>query len=575
MVADRISGPRLPNVPRDLESLLGLPAPLDAVVRRQVVQPGDDFGRTALRRAPTAPRGDLPVVEPARAAALRDEATVRRVAAPTADARRAASAASTRRPAPPSSGGATPPAGLTVGDTGRAVKRAEQMLKRAGFDPGKVDGRFDARTARAVERFQAAVGRSDTGVLDDVTRDRLGGVDERIREHDGKLLGPGQKNRRTLEAERRLDRLGYDVGKVDGVYDRDTGRAMQAFRRDQGKKAGSLLMGKPTERELRDESAALSHDPRRARVKASAERRRADRQVAAAATKRHADGTVGLGEGSPRSKVVKTVQQHLKAAGYDPQRTDGRFDERTRGALEAFQRRSGLPETGRVDGRTWNKLKNATMESKGAFDPTQREGERSDAVRASEKLLKKLGYNPGKVDGLYTEATQRAVDEFRKKKHLGSIGGGISERVHDAMVKALKAKQNRIPTRHDTGYSNGSPFPVKLGKVDGEWTGYRTALAYRRMERAARKDGIDLDIVSGFRTMAEQRRLYDLYGPGRAARPGYSNHQNGRALDLNVQTAPGQMSVGVGPVYNWLARNASKYGFQRIDLEAWHWEYKR
>lgn len=463
--------------------------------------------------------------------------------------------------------------GLTVGDRSLAVKRNEERLKRAGFNPGTVDRNFDDGTARAVSRFQESVGIAPTGVLDERTRDRLAAVDKRIRKHDGKLLGPGVRNRRTLEAEQRLKRLGYDPGKVDGVYDRDTGRAMQQFRADEGRKKGSLLAGTPTLRQLRNESRALNHDPYHARVKDSRARRRDDARAALASRRVHADGTVGMGEGS-RGPSVRWVQKHLRAAGYDPKHTNGVFDERTRGMVEQFQRRSDLPVTGRVDSATFRKLRHATLESKGSFDPPQRLGERSGSVKRTEQMLKYLGYHPGKVDGTYTAQTQKAVDAFRRKRHLGSLGGGVGPRVHKALLKAVKAKRNRLPTRTGTGYINGNPYRLKLAKIDGEWTGVATARAYQRMERAARRDGIDLDIVSGFRTMAEQRDLYNRYGPGRAAVPGYSNHQNGRALDLNVQTAPGQISVGVGAVYNWLARNAGRFGFHRIDLEAWHWEYR-
>ncbi len=442
--SDRLPGFRLPA------PLLG-PAieaqPLVALLQTiaQVLPPaaGDDFARQAVARAPTQPRGELPAIDPAQARALRSELGARSAAQPSADMMRAAAMRPAVDPTTPTAPAL--PEGLTVGDRGRAVKRAEQMLKRAGFNPGKVDGVFDANTARAVKRFQAATNNNPaavpSGVIDDRTQDRLSAVNKRIEKSDGKVIGAGQHNKRTLRAEQELRRLGYDVGTVDGTFDRQTGKAMQAFRKDQGKKAGAPVMGTPTEKMLHDEVAAFRHDPRRARVKPSKERRAMDARVAAAAGKEHADGTVGVGEGSPRSKVVKTVQQHLRAAGYDPKHTDGVFDERTRGALEQFQRRSGLPVTGRVDGKTWGKLKNATLEAKDGYSPAQREGERSAAVLRSEKQLKKLGYNPGKIDGIYTDATQRAVDRFRKKKGLGGEGHGIGPRVHKAMVKALEQQR--------------------------------------------------------------------------------------------------------------------------------------
>ncbi|MEK6885033.1 MAG: M15 family metallopeptidase, partial [Nanoarchaeota archaeon] len=47
--------------------------------------------------------------------------------------------------------------------------------------------------------------------------------------------------------------------------------------------------------------------------------------------------------------------------------------------------------------------------------------------------------------------------------------------------------------------------------------------------------------------------------------PGFSNHQNGRAIDVNT---------GVPAVYKWMVTNGLKYGFVRtVASERWHWEY--
>jgi len=85
------------------------------------------------------------------------------------------------------------------------------------------------------------------------------------------------------------------------------------------------------------------------------------------------------------------------------------------------------------------------------------------------------------------------------------------------------------------------------------------------MKRAADAAGIYLGLNSGFRTMAEQQYLYGCYLSGRcnggnlAARPGYSNHQSGTAVDV---TTSGR-----------LAANASRFGFVRtVPSEAWHYE---
>ena len=121
--------------------------------------------------------------------------------------------------------------------------------------------------------------------------------------------------------------------------------------------------------------------------------------------------------------------------------------------------------------------------------------------------------------------------------------------------------------RPAAGYSHGNRANICVVSVDGKLVEYRTAQAFGAMRAAAASSGVRISIVSGFRTMDQQRYLYNLYLAGRgnlAARPGYSNHQSGLALDLNTSSAG---------VYNWMSRNASRYGFRRtVPSEPWHWE---
>ncbi len=123
----------------------------------------------------------------------------------------------------------------------------------------------------------------------------------------------------------------------------------------------------------------------------------------------------------------------------------------------------------------------------------------------------------------------------------------------------------------DTGYTSGNAFPITVVTVDGKKVEKSTANAYYVMAQAAAAAGVNLQVVSGFRTMAEQTYLYGCYvncscnSCNLAAKPGYSNHQSGHALDLNT-SSPG--------VYDWLNAHAGAYGFKRtVPSESWHWEW--
>lgn len=97
----------------------------------------------------------------------------------------------------------------------------------------------------------------------------------------------------------------------------------------------------------------------------------------------------------------------------------------------------------------------------------------------------------------------------------------------------------------------------------------RTAQAFLAMRAAAEDAGIELRLESGFRTVDEQRELYRAWRKGqghKAARPGRSNHQSGRALDIAVLSVPDALP--------WLQEHAASFGFKRtVRSEPWHWEY--
>ncbi len=117
-------------------------------------------------------------------------------------------------------------------------------------------------------------------------------------------------------------------------------------------------------------------------------------------------------------------------------------------------------------------------------------------------------------------------------------------------------------------------FAFAIG--DGEYPGpyaYRqgkpmrpdTALAFDRLAAAARRAGRGLTVVSGYRSNAEQARLFAAHpDPKWVAPPGQSLHRLGTELDL-----------GPAAAYGWLAANAGRFGFiKRYSWEPWHFGLK-
>jgi len=97
---------------------------------------------------------------------------------------------------------------------------------------------------------------------------------------------------------------------------------------------------------------------------------------------------------------------------------------------------------------------------------------------------------------------------------------------------------------------------------------------YLALVHAAANDGVLMPLKSGFRTYPKQAYLYDgwsrrLPGFNLAAKPGFSNHQDGFAYDFAINAYEGN------PRYDWLKRNGPRFGFVRtVNKEPWHWEYR-
>ena len=108
----------------------------------------------------------------------------------------------------------------------------------------------------------------------------------------------------------------------------------------------------------------------------------------------------------------------------------------------------------------------------------------------------------------------------------------------------------------------------ELVKINGKSVVKEVAVYVVAMINAAHADGIKLRVTSGFRTMEEQRTLFNQSSNATlASKPGYGTHQTGLAADFNIYDKDGR-------VYEWLVKNAYKFGFIRtIPNERWHWEY--
>ena len=127
-----------------------------------------------------------------------------------------------------------------------------------------------------------------------------------------------------------------------------------------------------------------------------------------------------------------------------------------------------------------------------------------------------------------------------------------------------------------------------------QWLAPRAARAYARVRAAAAHAGVELQLVSAFRSAAYQLGILQRkLERGQAiddilrvsAAPGYSEHHSGRVVDV---TTPGYAALEEefehSPAYAWLAAHAQAFGYalsyprdnpHGIAYEPWHWCWHR
>lgn len=117
------------------------------------------------------------------------------------------------------------------------------------------------------------------------------------------------------------------------------------------------------------------------------------------------------------------------------------------------------------------------------------------------------------------------------------------------------------------------------------------AEAFTKMQQEAFKDGVDLEIISGFRSIEYQKTIFPCkfktFPPTEeefiarlkySAPAGFSEHHTGLAIDINSL----EEDFASTKAYKWLQEHAKEYGFemsfpkdnkQGLGFEPWHWRY--
>lgn len=116
---------------------------------------------------------------------------------------------------------------------------------------------------------------------------------------------------------------------------------------------------------------------------------------------------------------MRDVQQRLSATGFPLERAEvGHYGDRTAAAVAAFQARRGLLVTGTCDAATWSALVEAGYRLGDRALYLRSPMVRGDDVHLLQQRLGALGFDAGRVDGIYGPDTDQALRQFQHNAGL-------------------------------------------------------------------------------------------------------------------------------------------------------------
>ena len=162
-------------------------------------------------------------------------------------------------------------------------------------------------------------------------------------------------------------------------------------------------------------------------------------------------------------------------------------------------------------------------------------------------------------------------------------------------------QERKISISEDGRLLGHFPYPeVSKDQLSSVYPGLQvhkdTFNAYRSMRYAASLEGINLILLSGYRSHSLQEEIFfDIKSTRNqtaaerakvSAPPGYSEHSTGYAIDIgdaSRRDTDFEVTFESTPAFQWLYKNAAKYHFilsfprnnpQGVSYEPWHWRFE-
>jgi peptidoglycan hydrolase-like protein with peptidoglycan-binding domain len=445
----------------------------------------------------------------------------------------------------------------------RAVRSLQTKLTAGGFTPGPVDGRFGPMTRTAVQRFQQADGLAVDGIVGPHTRRGLAA--------GGLLPGAGSMepggSTAVKQLQRRLERSGFSPGAADGRYGPRTAAAVKRFQQARHLAASGIAsaatlraLANHTRRPALQPAPPPKRSPAPAKPKAKHNPTNTNPAPAPAQPVVHEPssfpwtillllGVVAIG----LLAVFAVVTRRPKRRVAEPQTVAPQADEPPVTAAQAVSRdpTSSVAQIAALQaavamplaGSPTNAGNNGTVDMPAPLvvDEPESSGERIERVKALQRQLTWLGFDPGLVDGRYGPQTTEAVRRFQEVRGLPADGvadpptltalrAGTPDRPFSGRVQRVQELQREL-----TGLG------FEPGPDDGRY-GPRTTEAVKRFQRARHlsDDGI-----------ADQATLEALHGQKPTQQPFMRREERVKELQHQLGALglePGLVDGRYGPI---------------------------
>lgn len=337
------------------------------------------------------------------------------------------------------------------------VKQLQNLLKKKGtFHFSESTGYFGSITKAAVADFQKNHGLIADGIAGKKTFQALGVVKKSSSKSSGKsstsqLLRIGSRGQAVTDLQSKLKNLGYDSGKIDGIYGSLTASAVRQYQRSNHLQVDGIA-GPDTL------SSLYGQAPKKASLKTPGK------------SKTTTGNSSKLLKAGSRGAAVSDVQKKLKAAGLYTYKIDGIYGSLTTSAVQAFQRNHHLQVDGIVGPETLAVLNgspskgNSSNASSPKTPPASSRSsngllqfrDRGSHVTDLQKKLKSVGVFNQSPTGYFGVETETAVRKFQSKQGL-SVDGIVGPKTRVMLARVLAGNKG-----HSTAVAGASFSPMNL-----------------------------------------------------------------------------------------------------------------